>query len=270
VNPPTTSDTNGTSVSVSGSATVYAKVIGCPGYLDSVVGSATYTILPAPGFSVAGGIYGSPQTVTISGPVGATLWYNTTGTFTGCTYSSCATATQVTGTVSVATETLYAISTEAGYLNSSITSAAYTISALLPILTLTGPGSVMAGNTADLTISLSGSSGFNLAGVQWTFNLPTGWALGTPVISIPAAALGLGVSCGVSICIVEDTTSVVTMSDMALATIPVTVPSGASGSISLPITGLLGASGTGTVVSITPGAGYSITITALAIHVVAH
>jgi len=43
-NPPTTSDTQGTSVSVGTSETVYAKVIGCPSYSDSSVGSAAYTI----------------------------------------------------------------------------------------------------------------------------------------------------------------------------------------------------------------------------------
>ena len=43
-NPPTTGDNHGTSVTVSSSETVYAKVIGCPTYLDSAVGSAVYTI----------------------------------------------------------------------------------------------------------------------------------------------------------------------------------------------------------------------------------
>lgn len=43
-NPPTVADTNGTSVSVASSETVYAKAIGCPGYNDSAVGSAAYTI----------------------------------------------------------------------------------------------------------------------------------------------------------------------------------------------------------------------------------
>jgi hypothetical protein len=41
---PTSGDTHGTSVSVASSETVYAKVIGCPGFADSAVGSAAYTI----------------------------------------------------------------------------------------------------------------------------------------------------------------------------------------------------------------------------------
>ena len=42
-NPPTISDTNGTSISVATPETVYAKVIGCPGYTDSGVGNANYS-----------------------------------------------------------------------------------------------------------------------------------------------------------------------------------------------------------------------------------
>jgi hypothetical protein len=42
--PPTTSDNNNTSASVTTTETVYAKVIGCPGWSDSNVGSANYTI----------------------------------------------------------------------------------------------------------------------------------------------------------------------------------------------------------------------------------
>jgi len=45
---PTTGDTHGTSVSVASSETVYAKVIGCPGYTDSAVGSAAYMIGASP------------------------------------------------------------------------------------------------------------------------------------------------------------------------------------------------------------------------------
>jgi hypothetical protein len=38
------SGTQGTSVSVASTETVYAQVIGCPGYANSVIGSAAYTI----------------------------------------------------------------------------------------------------------------------------------------------------------------------------------------------------------------------------------
>lgn len=45
VNPPTTSNTQGSSFSLSSSLTVYAKVISCPGFSDSTVNSATYNLL---------------------------------------------------------------------------------------------------------------------------------------------------------------------------------------------------------------------------------
>lgn len=66
-NPPTTGDTNGTSISVTSAQTYYAKVIGCPTASDSASGTASYT-LPGPatlvshcnslgaGVSCAGGI----------------------------------------------------------------------------------------------------------------------------------------------------------------------------------------------------------------------
>ena len=64
-NPPTTSDTHGTSVSVTTSETVYAKVIGCPTYTDSAVGSAAYTILA----------YWTPAIPTTSGAASSLMWF---------------------------------------------------------------------------------------------------------------------------------------------------------------------------------------------------
>lgn len=46
VNPPTTSDTNSTSITVSSAGTYYAKVIGCTTEGDSAVGSITYAMGP--------------------------------------------------------------------------------------------------------------------------------------------------------------------------------------------------------------------------------
>lgn len=65
-NPPTTSDTNSTSVSVAASETVYAKVIGCTGYVDSSVGSAVYTISGPPTFVTAVSGYAGGTTTAIS------------------------------------------------------------------------------------------------------------------------------------------------------------------------------------------------------------
>lgn len=46
--PPTTADYNASAFYVRNSLTVYAKVIGCPGYSDSAVGSATFTLSTVP------------------------------------------------------------------------------------------------------------------------------------------------------------------------------------------------------------------------------
>lgn len=89
--------------------------------------SLTYEGTPT--FSPGGGTYSSTQSVTISSTTPlATIWYNTTGTFTGCSAISCSGSTLYTTPVSVsASETLYAIATSLGVPNSSIGSAAYTI-----------------------------------------------------------------------------------------------------------------------------------------------
>ena len=86
-------------------------------------------VASTPTFSPVAGTYSSAQNVAISSTTpGATLWYNTTGTFTGCSASSCPSAAQVTGPISVTyTQPLYAITTEAGYTNSAVGSASYVI-----------------------------------------------------------------------------------------------------------------------------------------------
>jgi len=75
-NPPTTADTNGTSVSVSSSETVYAIVIGCPGYANSAVGSAAYTINVA-SLSVVNATNGA--TASQNGNLAATAISHTAG-----------------------------------------------------------------------------------------------------------------------------------------------------------------------------------------------
>jgi hypothetical protein len=108
-----------------------------------------------PTFSPGAGTYTSAQLVTIgSATSGATIWYNTTGTFTGCSASSCAGAFQVTGAISVASsQILYAIATESGYTNSATSSAAYTITITPP----TGPFTLTINTTGKITITGTGS-----------------------------------------------------------------------------------------------------------------
>ena len=123
---PTTSSTvYSSAIVVSASETLEALATKA-GYSNSAVGSATYTIngaVATPTFSPAAGTYSSAQTVTISdGTAGATIYYTTNGT----TPTTSSTVYSSAITVS-ATETLEALATKAGYANSAVASATYTI-----------------------------------------------------------------------------------------------------------------------------------------------
>lgn len=132
-------------------------------------------------------------------------------------------------------------------------------------LTVTGPANVTAGATATLTVTLAGSSGLNLTGVQWTHALPVGATLGTPVISPAFAVLGKGAYCGATVCLAVGLAGTVItntpLTDGAIMTVPVTFASGATlGAASMQINGTFSANSSGAAVTITPGATYSITV----------
>ncbi len=134
-------------ITVSTSETVNAIATEA-GSSNSAVATATYIIdLPvaaAPAFSPAGGTYGGSQTVTIStATAGATIYYTTDGT-TPTTSSSV-----YSGPITVSSsETLEAIAAEAGYTQSAVVTATYTIN---------GGGAIVAFYPATVT-SLSQSS----------------------------------------------------------------------------------------------------------------
>lgn len=117
-------------VSVSSTETLRAISVA-NGDSNSAVGAAAYTInlaLPAvatPAFAPAAGTYSSAQTVAISDPnSAATIYYTTDGSIP--TTSS----TEYAGPITVSSsETLKASAVSAGYSNSAIASAAYTIKA---------------------------------------------------------------------------------------------------------------------------------------------
>ena len=86
-------------------------------------------VLATPTFSPVAGSYSSSQNVTISGPAGATICYNTTGSPAGSSGTCSGGSTTYSSAVTVsATSTLYAIATQSGETNSAAGSAAYTIS----------------------------------------------------------------------------------------------------------------------------------------------
>ncbi|MGA3100797.1 MAG: chitobiase/beta-hexosaminidase C-terminal domain-containing protein [Terracidiphilus sp.] len=113
-------------IALSSSATVEA-IAGASGYANSNIATAAYTlqVTPAatPAFSVASGIYSTPQTVEISDATpGATIYYTTDGsmpTTTSAVYGSSITISS--------SETILAIAVANGYLPSEIGSAVYTI-----------------------------------------------------------------------------------------------------------------------------------------------
>jgi hypothetical protein len=123
---PTTSSTKYTgAITVSTTETIEAIAVRT-GYTNSAVSSMLYTIaplLPAPTFSVATGTYSTSQTVTISdATAGATIYYTTNGT------TPTTSSTKYTGAITVsATETIEAIAVAAGYSNSAVATATYSI-----------------------------------------------------------------------------------------------------------------------------------------------
>lgn len=124
--PTTTSTVYSAPITVSSTETIKA-IATASGYSTSAAVSATYTISPStvatPTFSPAAGSYNSPQAVTISDTTpGTTIYYTTDGTMP----TTSSTVYSVPITVS-ATETIEAIAAIAGYSNSSVASATYTI-----------------------------------------------------------------------------------------------------------------------------------------------
>jgi hypothetical protein len=126
---PTTASTKySAAIPVSKTETIKA-IAAAAGYTNSAIASATYTITPQsaiPVFSPAAGTYASAQSVTITdSTAGAIIHYTTNGT-TPTTSSA-----KYTGAITVsATETIEAIAVAAGYANSAVASATYTIQPL--------------------------------------------------------------------------------------------------------------------------------------------
>src|SRR5215813_4417656 len=93
-------------------------------------GGGGYGTLTAPTFSPPAGTYTSAQTVSLNLPSGATGCYTVDGTTpTATTAGACSHGSTYSGAFTVsASETVTALATEAGWINSSAVSASYTIS----------------------------------------------------------------------------------------------------------------------------------------------
>ena len=155
---PTTSSTvYSAPITVSSTETIEA-IAAASGLANSSVTSAVYTIAtPAatPTFSPLGGSYTSAQTVTISDATsGATIYYTTNGT----TPTTSSTVYSSPITVS-ATETLNAIAVATGYSNSSVGTAAYTIStSTAPPTFSPAAGTYTSAQTVTISDTTSGAT----------------------------------------------------------------------------------------------------------------
>jgi hypothetical protein len=178
-------------VVVSATETLEA-VATAPGYSNSAIASANYVIaVPAatPVFSLAGGAYTGPQTVTITDATpGAIIEYSTDGGTTMIPYTN--------PIVVSSTETLEAMATASGYTSSATVSAAYTIS--IPVnseLTVNGisPGFTSAGGAA-FTLTVTGSGFPTNSTVYWgTYALTTTYGSATQLTAqVPAADIATG------------------------------------------------------------------------------
>ncbi|MGA9670615.1 MAG: chitobiase/beta-hexosaminidase C-terminal domain-containing protein [Terracidiphilus sp.] len=120
------------------------------------VGAASMPVVPTPVFSPAGGAYGSPRTVSIvtSISTGASIYYTTDGS------TPTTSSTLYTGPFTVSSsETIQAIAVAAGYLQSAVATASFTISKLPQTITFNGYPASMTYGASPITLYATASSG---------------------------------------------------------------------------------------------------------------
>lgn len=131
-----------------------------------------------------------------------------------------------------------------------------------PAVTLTGPSTVTAGGTVTATITLTGSTGQNVAALQWTLGLTSGVSLGTPTAASAWSTAGDFVTCNPANGTCVEVGSQTAMGDGVTASLPLTFSATlAPGTVTIPLSGLFGASTAGTSVNgITSGPAFSIKV----------
>jgi hypothetical protein len=135
-------------------------------------------------------------------------------------------------------------------------------------LTLTGPVSASPGSTVTLTLSLAGSAGQAVSGLQWTATPAasstfTGTAAGA-ASTAASKALYCGATNATCVTIGLSSTNVVSnaiYSDGIVATFQLAIPGNApGGSLAVPLSGLFGVSSTGLNVATLSGTPYAILV----------
>ena len=132
--------------------------------------------LSAPTFSVPAGQYSSSQTVTISGPAGATIYYTTNG------QAPTTSSAQYTGPITVSSSTIVqAVAVESGYSDSSVASAYYQM-AVNGTPTINFPNGFSGASNLVTTTGSAALSGSNVQLTDTAHNAEAGAAwFDTPV-----------------------------------------------------------------------------------------
>jgi Chitobiase/beta-hexosaminidase C-terminal domain len=155
---PTTSSNvfNSTAITVSASETLEAIAVET-GYTTSPATTAAYTIapvLPTPIVNPAAGTYATTQSVTFSESTpGATIYYTTDGT------TPTASSNPYSSAISVSTtQTLQAIAVKAGYTNSVVDTALFTIAPALAAPTFSpAPGTYTSPESVTINETTAGA-----------------------------------------------------------------------------------------------------------------
>jgi hypothetical protein len=160
---PTTSSTVYVGPIPVSTTTTIRAIAAAAGWTNSTAGSATYTITTsqaaAPTFSPAGGTYNAPQNVTLaSTSPGVTIYYTTNGS------TPTTSSTVYSGPIPVTrTTTIRARAAGAGWTNSTVGSATYTLRVATPTFSI--PGGTY--NTPQSVVLASASPG---AAIYYTLN----------------------------------------------------------------------------------------------------
>jgi len=136
-------------------------------------------------------------------------------------------------------------------------------------VTLTGPASVTAGGTANLTVSIAGTTqagvNQNIVGVQWSMTIPATATIGTCTVPTNLSAENYQAFCGPAASLAAEIIASGTftpLADGAVANVPLTFATTQTpGTLAIPLTGLYAVNSSGTNVNgVVSGPVYSLKI----------